>query len=174
MAAADKPTIADILSKKKGATKTVRVLLDAEIANQIEQLREQIKEASRSSSRADMGMENPVPGLQKKIDKLIAAAEKNGMFAEFTFKSVGRKRFDDLVREHEPDEETRKLGGQWNPETFAPALLSEACVEPAMTLEEAKQLWDSDEWNQAELLELFQAAIEVNIERPNVPLFRKG
>jgi hypothetical protein len=45
---------------------------------------------------------------------------------------------------------------------FPPALISASCVSPVITLEKAKELWDSENWSKAERAALFQTAWAVN------------
>lgn len=77
---------------------------------------------------------------------------------EFTFKGIGRKAFNTLVEEHQSQENK----GEWDPETFPPALIAASCADPAMTPDEAKLLWDDEAWSVQELDQLFTGALKVN------------
>ena len=90
--------------------------------------------------------------------------------ATMTFQSIGRKRYDGLVDAHPPTEQNREEAKQrdedppaWNPETFMPALVRASCAEPELSEEDVQSIFD--EWNQGELLELWQAALYVNTQR---------
>jgi hypothetical protein len=91
---------------------------------------------------------------------------------EFVFRSIGRPAFEELVGEHPATkaqkEEAKREGNEdltWNPETFPQALVKAALVSPEMSEEDVEEMWDSPDWNQAELISLFYAALEVNQSR---------
>ena len=58
----------------------------------------------------------------------------------------------------------------FNSETFPPALIAAACVDPAMAESDAIELWDSDEWSEAELADLLAAAQAINERHRRVEL----
>ena len=77
---------------------------------------------------------------------------------DFMFKGIGRKAFNTLVNEHpDPNDEL-----QWDQDNFPPALISASCESPAMTPDEAKELWDDPQWSVQELDQLFTGALKVN------------
>lgn len=77
---------------------------------------------------------------------------------EFTFRGIGRKAFNTLVEEHQAPEGD----GEWDIETFPPALISASCESPPMTPQEAKELWDDPNWSVQELDQVFTGALKVN------------
>jgi hypothetical protein len=55
----------------------------------------------------------------------------------------------------------KKQGYGYNPDKFGPAIVAATCIEPEMTVEDAKEIWKSDDWNRGERMQLLMAAIEV-------------
>ncbi len=175
--AAKKRTIADIKSKKKAVSKKVTVQLDGEIAGQIVDLRAlhiAARDADRLSNEADKA-----PGILAQVEQAVEDSRDTEIV--FTFKSVGRFRYDELVEAHPPTKEAKKEGADFNADTFPPALVSESCsiitesdgteIE-GMSLEDATEIFASPDWNGAELRRLFFGALEVNTETGDIPLSR--
>jgi hypothetical protein len=84
-----------------------------------------------------------------------------------TLRAIGRKAYGELVDQHPPTEEQRReakdRGMQpldYNPESFAPEIIAASLVDPELSKEEVKILFD--EWNQGEVTRLYLAALEVN------------
>lgn len=112
----------------------------------------------------------------------VAAAEEavRATSQEFVFRSPkierdgkeirGRRAFETLVAEHEPADEdhddARKMTGQpealagWHSDTFIPALISACAATPTVTVEQATEMYE--EWNDAEVGDLFAAALLVS------------
>lgn len=165
---AKKHTIAEIMAKKKAVLKTAIIQTDGEIANEVNELR-QLHTAARDADRLSNAPET-APRIQKQIDKLV---EQSGDTLEvFTFKSIGRFSYDELVAEHPPSKDQKKDGSDFNPDTFPPALVSASCVEPEISIEDAVKIFASPEWNGAELRKLFFAALDANTETGEIPLSR--
>ena len=98
-------------------------------------------------------------------------AEQGGEPLTVKFRSIGRVAYEALLDAHQPTDEQRAKGRaqkvkvEWNPDTFPPALIAAAAVDPVFSLDEATELWESDDWNGEELLPLFFAAVAVNTSR---------
>lgn len=129
-------------------------------------------------------------------DEAIVAARQAAEEATVTFRlrSIGRKRFEALLQEHPPtDEDIAEVAEQfpvdaqapgevqakqraeqraarpaYHAETFAPALLAKVCYDPVLDEAEWSELMD--EWNTAEVMELFLQAMSVCSSRRVVPL----
>lgn len=101
----------------------------------------------------------------------LAIPDSDGAMVEyvFTLRAIGSKAYDVLVGLHPPTAEQKKDGAAYNPDTFGPALISACAVSPQLTANEAKELWESDEWSRGEVMELFVAAVEVNSRGLDVP-----
>ena len=79
----------------------------------------------------------------------------------FKYRSLGAQEYDKLIDMYPPTTEQKVDGAAFNIDKFAPALISKVCVEPEMTFDEAKSLWDSPDWNRGELMHLFGEAMNI-------------
>jgi hypothetical protein len=86
-----------------------------------------------------------------------------------TLKAIGSKAYDELLSSHPPTAAQKREGVTYNIDTFAPALISACSVTPALSEEQAKQIWDSGDWSRGELTEFFLACVEVNSKGLDVP-----
>lgn len=102
---------------------------------------------------------------------ILKVPDENGTVIEYvvTLRAIGSKAYDVLVGMHVPTAEQKKEGAAYNPDTFGPALISACSVNPHITPNEAKELWESDEWSRGEVMELFVAAVEVCSKGLDVP-----
>lgn len=77
-----------------------------------------------------------------RIEALNAEAE--GLWRTFTFRSVGKKAWYDLVRDHPPTKEQLKADAQAdvNRDTFEPAAVALSAETPTVSLEQAEQFRD--------------------------------
>lgn len=208
----------DHLRKKAPLEHVVRVPLseDAVVAH---------TEAVKALGRAELALkpledaakagEEPSPALlaaraERYEAKATAADAKAGLQDQtvvMRFRSIGRQRYDDLMREHPPKDDIGEDGkpvkstDPYDAETFAPALVAASCVEPRMTYAQVMALFDLDrlgdedlramvesyelkvpeeathadlvvavrdvapEWNSAEVMELWIAALACNTQR---------
>lgn len=99
----------------------------------------------------------------------------------YTFHSLGRKRWQALIADHpaqDADHEKVKAQGQgtkalFHMDTFVPALIQTACVDPVLTDADIDGMFDDEQggaWNDAELDQLFMAAYAANTQRRVVEL----
>ena len=104
-------------------------------------------------------------------DVVLTVPDEDGNMIEyvFTLRAIGSKAYDVLVGMHPPTADQKKEGSAYNPDTFGPALISACSVNPHITPNEAKELWESDEWSRGEIMELFVAAVEVCSKGLDVP-----
>lgn len=181
-------TFAEIRGRKKGRVVRVIVQLDGEVSARIEELREEYNRAraeERVRTSPDMSQRTKSNDIAGEIESLVRDSEDTE--AEFVFKAIGRHGYDDLLAEHPPTEKDRKLAkeqaeslglpsfqAEFNAETFPPALISASCIQPQMSLEEALEIWNSDEWNGAELLKLWEAARNANATPGDIPFALRG
>jgi hypothetical protein len=109
------------------------------------------------------------PARTKEV--VLTIPDADGTMIEYvvTLRAIGSKAYDVLVGMHAPTVEQKKEGAAYNPDTFGPALISMCSVSPRITPNEAKELWDSEEWSRGEVMELFVAAVEVCSKGLDVP-----
>lgn len=173
------PTFDHLVSRKRPVTKTVSIVLDPELAEEHAEAQQARGFAStRAGARpSDTDAQLELFQAEQRLEDIEARLRDEDAIADFTFRSVGRAAYDGLVNAHQPTASQRaqakSLGmGEiaWNPDTFPPALVALCLAEPKLTEEEVCSLWESDDWNQAELSVLLQAAVEVNGTRRSVEL----
>ncbi len=171
---AKKRTISDIIRDKKPNTKTVDIVLDSDLAGEI-----QLKEHELAQMRVRKGrsLADGVGPLQEELDALYEQAADIAI--TFTFTDVGRKSFEELLMGHPPTKDQKDhvaaTGGgilEFNIDTFPPALLALAASDPEMTLEEATEIFDN--WGSGDAEILFSTALLVCRERTSIPLSRSG
>lgn len=173
-----KPLTFDYLrSKKKPVTTTVPICMDSEVADRYArlQIRVELKRTQLAMDPNDRELRREVEDLQAQFEQAEAEVEK--LTVRFKFKSLGRQAYDDLIKMHPPTKaqiaEAKEKGyatQQWNIETFPMALITVCCIEPDLTDENVKEMFTSDDWNEAELTMLWEAALNVNSQRRIVDL----
>mgnify|MGYP006280674279 CR=1 FL=1 len=109
-------------------------------------------------------------------DVVLTVPDTDGTMIEYVFslRAIGSKAYDVLVGMHPPTGEQKRDGATYNPDTFGPALISACSSNPHLTPNEAKELWESDEWSRGEVMEIFMAAVEVNSRGLDVPFTAAG
>ena len=83
--------------------------------------------------------------------------------------AIGSVVYDKMISEHPPTREQEARSEQYNIHTFAPALISACAVEPLMTVEDAVELYESDEWSGGEIGALFWCAQRLNNAGIDIP-----
>jgi len=134
--------------------------------------------ANRAAARPnDTDAQAELWRAEQALEELENRLRDEDAIVEFTFRSIGRAAYDALANAHQPTAlqraQAKALGmGEimWNTETFPPALVAASLVEPKLSAEEVESIWRDDNWNQAELNALLQAAVEVNGTRRTVEL----
>lgn len=169
-------TFDELLNGKTASTKTVRFILDSDLADQWDKL-ESRKERleTQLQQRASDEAQEELDEVEAEIEKL--KPEVDAVTRHMKFQAVGRLAYQALEEDHPAtaeDKKKAKAQGLQTPvtcmDTFAPALLAASCIEPEMTETQATQLYNSDKYNAIELHRIFYAAIEVNTHSKTVQL----
>lgn len=169
-----RPATLDHLRKAKQAVqRTVVISLDDDLAAEYE---EAVSERRRLETLLKISKDNVIAKaeLEEITEKVLALeAQLDEVTVSFKFRSVGRAAFEELLLAHPPTkdqkDDAKKQGVEgrlsYNVETFPICLVAAASAEPKLSDEEVKELWHSDQWNQAELMQLFDAALSCNTQR---------
>lgn len=175
-----RPATADHLkSRKQPATKTVEVVLDPGLAEEVREAERRRDDAERRLTVRpdDDQIQSELWTATADLEALRARGVNEDAVVAVRFRSIGRHAWDDLIRTHAPTEEQvaeAKAAGMaelnFNSETFPPAVVAASLDEPKLSADEVAALWESPEWNQAELGILFAAALEVNNSRHTLDL----
>lgn len=162
-------TFDHLRTSKKPNVKRALIPLDSDIADSYEEAKEKFEKAERM-----LEIRPDDPKAQYDFDMTRDAMEiaRNVLLdssVEFVFRSIGRRKYEDLVMEHPPtpdQQETAKKAGDgnylWNPDTFPQAIIAASVVSPTMEEADVKEIWESPDWNSPELLSLLNAALEAN------------
>lgn len=172
-----KLSTAEILSKRKPNRKSTPILLEPDLKAEIEKtiaditVEEQRKRKDKSLADTD------VTALKEKLVDLYTQAESHTV--HFTFQDIGRKPFVDLMKAHRPTEETLQMFDElgegrpeFEPDTFAPALIAAASFDPLITPEEAEAICAS--WSEGDIEALFMTAYTACRERTSIPFSEAG
>lgn len=90
------------------------------------------------------------------------------------YRALGGKAYDRLVEEHPPTQKQREQGAIYNVDTFAPALIARCCIDPVLSVEQAQELYDSEEWSAGETGGLFIEALRICNAGLDVPFTDRG
>lgn len=90
---------------------------------------------------------------------------------ELTFSALSAHELDTLQAKYPPTPDQRAKGMAFDPDKFNPALVAACLADPAMTLEEVKDMWDSPDWSLGELQFLLNTAQDLCTEGLNIPFF---
>lgn len=168
-----KPVTLDHLKSLKKPVITRAVIAgDNEVAEEYEQAKNELDYARiRYEARPEVDIvRSDFEEAKKRFEAAKKRAQETALV--FKFRSIGRKKYEALLDKHQPTEEQieefESRGGKrdqlsFNPDTFPLALIAASSFEPEMTIDDVKELWDSDaDWNTSELALLFEKAYEAN------------
>lgn len=93
---------------------------------------------------------------------------------EMRLRAISSRQYDKLQAENAPTPKQRDQGAVYNPDTFAPALISACSLEPHLSVEEATELYNSDEWSSGEIGGLFMECIRLCNVGLDVPFSERG
>lgn len=179
------PTWDHLRSQKKATTRVVKIYTDSE---KLEEYEKSLEEYNKLNGAFLAHPE--VEALKTERDEAerrleVAKTDLETCTLKFVMRSIGRRRFEEIMSAHpakpEQIEKARakmKAAGKddeegelaFDPDEFPPHLLAACMAEPELTIEEAQELWDSDEWNEPETTALFMAAMAVNHDSRQVDL----
>jgi len=178
MALMDKiTTFAQLKERKKPIVQKVWVALDDEKADEFNKLAGEYRDVKMLFEDNPTDRKLKTDHTKKKAEYDEAVEQSADFLVEFAFRSIGRKAFEELLSNCPPTEGQKKDAMKkgedepaWNPDTFMPSLLAASIVTPEISEEEMFEMWESEDWNMAELTALFLAAIQVNQTRKVVDL----
>lgn len=167
----DRTEYSALKARKKPVRKVVPILMEPDIGAQYQKVNE---EYWLAKVRYDNQTDNKV--LKAIYDEVVKRRdalydEMQAATVEYVFRPIHRTVMDKLIADHPPTpkqaKEAQSRGTEigWNPDTLPPVFVAESLETPALTLEEVQDMWDDPDWNTAELISLFEAAMEVNQTR---------
>lgn len=155
------PDISDILKKAKRRQKSVFIALAGDRLAELERLEKELAGLGDAWAPGSIAETDPRKQLAQKVSAARQAVRDSE--TEFRFEALGDKAWSDLVAAHPPKEK----GHAFDPETFAPALIAACALDPVMTVDQVKELFDV--FNHAQRDALWQGAFDVNTEATGIP-----
>lgn len=102
---------------------------------------------------------------KKRREKVVTinSTDDDGGTIELTlrYRAIGSKEYDDLVAKYPPTTAQKKEGAAYNVDLFAPALISAVSLEPKLSFDDAKVIYESPEWSGGEVGGLFIEALKL-------------
>ena len=144
-----------LLAGRTRPARTAVIYMDGAAASEAQQLREQyaakVEQIAGGQTLADGA--TGLPELQAAIADADERAEATAV--TFKFEALSRLALDELINAHPPEDGR----GNFDIETFPPALIAASCVEPELTEEDVLHLWG--ELSDGETAALWNAAWSV-------------
>jgi len=132
------------------------------MAQQLEAEKVKISEEQRrESKRATLDKLLKKPRVEREITLTLPSDDGETEEITFKYRSLGAQEYDKLIDMYPPTTEQKIDGAAFNVDKFAPALISKVCVDPEMSYEDCKAIWDSPDWNRGELMHLFGEAMNL-------------
>lgn len=118
--------------------------------------------AERKTSSTSKKNRLTLDHLKKKtVRKRDIKIELGDEIYEWELTAISSKTLDALQMRYPPKKDQKERGLIYNPEKFGPALLAACSTDPELSMEEAEELWHSEEWSTGEINELFNACINL-------------
>jgi hypothetical protein len=127
------------------------------------------RKQSAASKRATLDLLRNKKRQEKEIVVEWPVGDGKTEEVTFLFQSIGAAEWDALVAKHPPTKDQRADGEPFNPDTFGPALLAMVCVEPALTVEDWTEFWNSPDWNRGEIVMFYANAVQLCQQGLNIP-----
>jgi hypothetical protein len=169
--------------KKKPVVRSIDIFVDDEANEAIREARSELAGRTALAEGKGAGLDAQVrrDEAEARLNQLLDEAAEAGHIVSFSFRAIGRKKFEKLKDEHTPTEDQQKEAREaglaagiraelarleYNPDTFPPALIAAASLEPKITEEEAWELFHvSEDWNDQEVTDLFLTALSAQQSR---------
>lgn len=178
----DKPSMGEILRLKQPNQRSCHILLDSSLSHRIDEKARAIELLERKGNRLGSSLADPTTQELDQLNDELEALETEAAeyTVEFTFQDIGRRAYDDLLKEHRPTEEEKKeykdAGGEgilaYSTSTFPPTLVSVCSFTPKITQKEAEEIFE--EWSEGDLELLFMTALTTCKEPTSLPKSRAG
>lgn len=182
-----KTTISNVNSRKKPNRKTHYVPINQDLADQIEDIQEELAEmrGRLAVSGGSEFFQESVDRLCKQKDDLVEQLKDPKNSIKFVFQSIGPRRYDKLITAsqftEERKEEVRAQGDDpdkmsFDVRLFSPKVIAASCIEPEGLTEQyvSEEMLEGENWTSGELTDLYGAALEVNLRQRDLRLGKES
>lgn len=106
----------------------------------------------------------------------IPTVDDDGMEVtmEMRLRAISSRAYDRMQGDHPPTAKQKAEGAAYNPDTFAPALVSACSLDPKLSVAQATELYESDEWSSGEFGGLFVECLRLCNTGLDVPFTVRG
>lgn len=104
----------------------------------------------------------------------LVDAEGEDVTLAMKYQAISPRAYDKLVSDHPPKPKEKALGAQYDADTFGPALISAVSVIPELTVDDAAEIYHSEDWSAGEVMTLFMNALKVCNQGLDVPFSDRG
>jgi hypothetical protein len=174
--------------KKQPVVRFADIFVDVGVAEAINRAKLELETAEgiARNKPGDLSAQVRRDEARAELERLLDQAVENEQVVRFTFRAIGRKKFEKLKDQHPPTADQQKRAReeglaaglepehtrlQWDADKFPPALVAAASLEPKITHDEAWELFHvSEDWNEAEMASLFLAALAAQQARDSADL----
>lgn len=99
--------------------------------------------------------------LNKRRATTEVTIDLDGEPVTLRFEAVSSHEMDALISRNPPTKEQRGRGMTYNPNTLNPELVSMCSVEPRLTKEETRDMWQSENWSAGELNQISDTVLSL-------------
>jgi hypothetical protein len=158
-------TVDDLLAEIAPRETVARVLLRQELVAQHAELEKAMQEALQEDARENRDPVGPV--IAAKV--MALESEMDALRRPFTFRAVGQRKWADLLAQHPPTKEQRKIDIRLdnNPDTFPVCAIAASCIDPVLTEDQVRQFEERLDLSQWSLL--WTACLEANMGTVSSP-----
>lgn len=133
-----------------------------------------VEEPTRSTPTATLDQLKKKQRVSKSVTVAVTGDDGEPVEVSLTFRGIPAHEYDRLISRFPPRPKDKKQGYGYNPDKFGPNLIAATCIEPEMSVEDAEDIWTSENWNRGERMLLLMTAIEVCTVGLNVPFKRSA
>ncbi|MFD6421032.1 hypothetical protein [Streptomyces sp. NPDC060198] len=155
------PDIKALLAKAKPREGSTTILLDGQVAGEIERLEAELLTVSEDWTPSDLTEVSPARKISEQIAKLRKRARASE--AVFRFRYVGDEAYSSLLAAHPSKDPAEGFDSV----TFPRALIAASAVDPVMTEDDVKALFEVI--SQGDIKRLFDTAWDVHNASGLVP-----
>lgn len=172
--AAQRSDAREKLLAKRPRTEIVEILTDEQLVIDHDRAMDALTAARRLGRPP-----REIAALQAEVERLMKAV--GDATVVMRFESIGPQRYEDVVNANPPDDELvaeKKRNNEppppYDPDTFPIALIAATLADPKLSEEDVASIWNGDDWNGQEKMQLFLAAMSVNTRARRVADLGKG